>query len=126
MTSGVSGKHVQKYLQGQSYCTNCGTNIGTNISTHFLDYFRYIESGLYQGITEKVFAKQIQESFAIPPEKLVLLNLYTHADLQLYRMDKPTKDSSKLGKSHFEYWYELSTKCTNRCTNCMHSNRRAS
>ena len=63
----------------------CGTNLYRLARIYT---FRYIESGVYHGITESKIVPKFHEYFAIPEDKILLYNLYTPADFELYRKDR--------------------------------------
>ena len=55
---------------------------------------RYIESGVYSGITEEVLAPKLQHLLEIPDEKLLLWNLYTVSDFKVERSKSPATGSN--------------------------------
>ena len=87
MDTGVSGT---KSLQ-----------ILTKTKVYLCEYFaiifllcRYIESGVYSGITEDVLAPKLQDLLEIPDEKLLLWNLYTVSDFKVERSKCPATGSN--------------------------------
>lgn len=87
MDTGVSGTKALQIL------------IKTKV--YFCQYFaiifllcRYIESGVYSGITEEVLAPKLQNLLEIPDEKLLLWNLYTVSDFKVERSKSPATGSN--------------------------------
>ena len=60
-----------------------------------LTYFRYIESGVYCGITEDFIGPKVQELLNIPEENLLYWNVYTPSDFKLYCIDQKQKKQKK-------------------------------
>lgn len=91
MGYGVSGKNKLPHIS----CTSIST-----ITLHhnwYWSFCRYLESGVYHGITEKFLAPKLQDLFDIPSEKLVLLCLNTTSDFKLFR-DQKMKKNGGVGK----------------------------
>ncbi len=85
-------------------------------------FYRYIDSGVYHGITEEVLAPKLVEMLQIPAEKLLLWQVYTTSDFKLFRDDKQHNDPRKAGAGNHE-WLHYSTNDTTFITNVPYSTR---